>query len=162
MAKIIVSQANRQHLLERVKKRFNEKYTEEEANKHLDTIIEILKEQSPDDWRFTTSPVAKFLIHDHKSGFRILGRTYRNVGEGFLKELGKNQADRQNIVKTKKDERVEGLANDYLELIKNPNADIVHELKTVYQRDMDIAELKHFYQTPRINLCHLIPVSAKK
>lgn len=162
MAKIIVSEANRQHLLERIKKRFKEKYTEEEANKHLDTIIKILEEQSPDDWRFTTSPVAKFLIHDHKSGFRILGRTYRNVGEYFLNDLENIQVDEQNIAKIKKDKRVEELANDYLELIKNPNADIVHELKTVYQRDMDIAELKHFYQTPRINLCHLIPVNARK
>ena len=68
----------------RAKKCF--KYSVKDPNGYIDNFIKVLDNQSPDDWRFTRSPVVKFLIYDPKSGFRILGRTYRRVGHDFLEK----------------------------------------------------------------------------
>jgi hypothetical protein len=136
--------------------------TEEDAKKYIKNFIKVLEEQSPDDWRFTRSPVAKFLIFDQESGFHILGRTYREAGIDFLKKLSKTKLDKKNIDEDEKGNTVKDLANEYLTIIQTPNARIMHELKTIYKKDMDIGELKHYYKLARKDLPHLIPVNAKK
>jgi len=85
MAFIIITEESRKHLICRAQQRLE--CSPEDATKYIDNFIEVLKNQSPDDWRFTRSPVAKFLIYDQKSGFRILGRTYRDIGKDFLEKL---------------------------------------------------------------------------
>jgi hypothetical protein len=85
MATIKITKESRKHLICRAQQRF--KCPPEDATKYIDSFIKVLKNQSPDDWRFTRSPVAKFIIYDQKSGFHVLGRTYRNVGRDFLERL---------------------------------------------------------------------------
>jgi len=85
MAIIKITKESRKHLICRAQQRF--KCSPEDATKYIDSFIKVLKNQSPDDWRFNRSPVAKFLIYDQISGFRILGRTYRDLGKDFLEKL---------------------------------------------------------------------------
>jgi len=159
MAQIELSKKSREHIIYRAKQRF--KCSDKDSNDYIDNFIKVLKEQSPDDWRFTKSPVAKFLFYDQKSGFRILGRTYRRVGHDFLENL--KMIKMNNNTPQKDHQKVtQKLAERYLKIIQNPNAEIIHELKTIYDQKMDIGELKHFYKSARIDLSHLIPINAKR
>ncbi len=159
MAIINIVKESRKHLICRAQQRFN--CPSEDAAKHIDNFIEVLENQSPDDWRFTRSPVAKFLIYDEKSGFRILGRTYRDIGKDFLERLMITKLA-VNSPEKEHQEIIQKLAQEYLEIIQDPNAKIIHELKTIYSKDKDIGELKHSYKSTRINLAHLIPINAKR
>ena len=159
MAIIKISQESRKHLICRAQQRF--KCPPEDATKYIDNFIEVLKNQSPDDWRFTRSPVAKFLIYDQMSGFRILGRTYRDIGEDFLEKL-KVAKLAVNSAEQKHQKVIQELAQGYLKIIQNPKAKIIHELKTIYSKDKDIGELKHSYKSARIDLSHLIPINAQR
>jgi len=159
MAHIELSKKSREHMICRAKKRF--KCSDNDSNGYIDNFIKVIEDQSPDDWRFTRSPVAKFLIYDQKSGFRILGRTYRKIGHDFLENL---KIAKLNINTAEKDHQkiAQKLAEEYLKIIQDPNAEIVHDLKTIYDQKMGIGELKHFYKSARIDLSHLIPINAKK
>ena len=159
MAIINIAKESRKHLIYRAQQRFN--CPPEDATKYIDNFIEVLENQSPDDWRFTRSPVAKFLIYDEKSGFRILGRTYRDIGKYFLEKL---KIAKLTIKSPEKEHQkvIQIFAEEYLEIIQDPNAKIIHELKTIYSKDKDIGELKHSYKSARIDLSHLIPINAKR
>jgi len=159
MAIINIAKESRKHLICRAQQRFN--CPPEDAAKYIDNFIEVLKNQSPDDWRFTRSPVAKFLICDEKSGFRILGRTYRDIGKDFLERL---KITKLNVNSPGREHQkvIQKLVQEYLKIIQDPNAKIIHELKTIYSKDKDIGELKYSYKSTRINLAHLIPINAKR
>jgi len=139
------------HLVERGKGRFNR--SESIALSHIERIKKVLEENAPEDWRFTRNPVAKFLICDLETDFRIVGRTYRNVGEEIINEL--------KATNLKKD-KVKELTTKYLELIEKPDPAICHELKTIYRRDQDISELKTSYRAARKDLPQVIPLDAKR
>jgi hypothetical protein len=151
VAHITVSDKNMQHLLWRAKERFNK--DEGLARSHIERIISVLEKEAPDDWRFTRSPVAKFLILDTETGFRILGRSYRDVGKEIIERLRNPILDTQTLNE---------LADEYLMYIGTPNARIVHELKTIYKTGQDISELKHSYRITVRELMHIIPLDAKK
>jgi len=159
MAHIELSKKSREHMIYRAKQRF--KCSDKDSNNYIGNFIKVLEDQSPDDWRFTRSPVAKFLIYDQKSGFRILGRTYRGVGHDFLKNLNMIKLN-NNTPEKEHQKAIQKLAEEYLKIIQDPNAKIIHELKTIYDQKMDIGELKHFYKSARIDLSHLIPINAKR
>jgi len=147
-----ISDGRIDHLICRAKERADNIDTKFLNKKYIQQIIEILKNNTPDDWRFTKSPVAQFLIYDEESGFRILGRTYRDNGKGkdFINNL-KNK----NFFQTKS-------VGEYFEIIKDPNAKIIHELKTIYSKKMGIFPLEVSYTRERVNLPHIIPIDAKK
>ena len=151
MAHVIVTDNNRKHLISRAEERFREDPAT--ASSHISRIISALEKKAPDDWRFTRSPVAKFLIYDAGTGFRILGRTYRDVGHDLVTKLEAPTLDDQTVRK---------LADEYLCAIGEPNTRIVHELKTVYKALQDISELKHTYRVARRDLPHIIPIDAKR
>ncbi len=159
MAIIKITKESRKHLICRAQQRFN--CPPEDATKYIDNFIGVIKNQAPEDWRFTRSPVAKFLIYDEKSGFRILGRTYRDIGKDFLENLKITELT-VNSPKREHQKVIQKLAQEYLEIIQNPNAKIIHELKTIYSKDKDIEELKHSYKSARIDLSHLVPINAKR
>jgi len=62
MAHIELSEKSREHMICRAKKRF--KYSVKDPNGYIDNFIRVLESQSPDDWRFTKSPV----INERKRG----------------------------------------------------------------------------------------------
>jgi hypothetical protein len=159
MAIIKITEESRNHLVNRAQQRFD--CQPKDAIKYIEKFIEVLKNQSPDDWRFTRSPVAKFLIYDQKSGFHILGRTYRDIGKDFLEKL-KVAKIAVNSPEKEHQKLIQKLAQEYLEIIQNPNAEIIHELKTIYSKDKDIGELKHSYKSARLDLSHLIPINARR
>ena len=159
MAIIKITEESRKHLVNRAQQRFN--CQPKDAAEYIENFIEVLENQSPDDWRFTRSPVAKFIIYDQKSSFRILGRTYRDVGKDFLEKLKilkfiKNSPEKEH------QEAIRILAQEYLAIIQGPDAKIIHELKTIYSKDKDIGELKNSYKSARIDLSHLIPINARR
>lgn len=151
MAHIIVTDNNRKHLISRAEERFRKDPAA--ASSHISRIISVLEEKAPDDWRFTRSPVAKFLIYDVDTGFRILGRTYRDIGNDLVTKLE---------VPTLDDQTVNKLADEYLRAIWEPNTRIIHELKTVYKALQDISDLKHTYRAARRDLSHIVPIDAKR
>ena len=151
MAHVIVTDNNRKHLILRAKERFREDPAT--ASSHIGRIMSVLEKKAPGDWRFTRSPVAKFLVYDTGTGFRILGRTYRDVGNDLVAKLEAPTLD---------DQTVKRLADEYLRAIGKPNTRIVHELKTVYKARQDISELKHTYRVARRDLPHIVPIDAKR
>ena len=151
MANILVTEKNMEHLLCRAKLRF--KKNADLAKSHIDRIISVLKNDAPDDWRFTRSPVAKFLILDTETGFRILGRSYRDVGKDIVERLYSPVLEIKTLNK---------LADEYLMYIGTPNVPIIHELKTIYKAGQDISELKYSYRNAFRELMHIIPLDAKK
>ncbi|OGW13132.1 MAG: hypothetical protein A3G93_03510 [Nitrospinae bacterium RIFCSPLOWO2_12_FULL_45_22] len=147
------------HLIERARDRF--KFSEADARAHIYRIKEGLEKQAPSDWRFTRSPVAKFLIWDEATDFRIIGRTYRNTGREFLEKLKQIDFSARGEAKASK-KIITQLANEYLELIRTPDSDICHELKTIFSKGQEITELKHSYRLARIFLPHIIPIDARR
>ncbi|HEX3036609.1 MAG TPA: hypothetical protein VHT73_16040 [Thermodesulfobacteriota bacterium] len=151
MAHIIITEENKGHLIDRAKGRFNQ--SEDAALAHINKIKRILEEQAPEDWRFTRSPVAKFFICDIETDFRILGRTYRDIGREFINELKDPKLEQGKIKE---------LVDEYLRLIQIPDTPIYHELKTIYRRGQDISEVKKSYWAARKDLSHVIPVDVKR
>jgi len=159
MAIIKITEESRKHLVNRAQQRFN--CRPKDAVKYIENFIEVLENQSPDDWRFTRNPVAKFIIYDQKSSFRILGRTYRNVGKDFLEKI-KITKFIKNSPEKEHQKAIQILAQEYLAIIQDPDAKIIHELKTIYSKDKNIGELKNTYKSTRIELYHIIPNNAKR
>ena len=160
MAHIRVTPESRKHLIDRAQQRFS--CSRENASQYINSFIKVLRYQAPDDWRFTHSPVARFLIYDEKSGFRFLGRTYRDTGRDFLNELKQTTLPGESLPSEHHQKLIQKLARQYLDLLQDPAATIVHELKTIYSRDKDLSELKHSYRAARQDLPHLIPVDTKR
>lgn len=159
MAIIKITKESRKHLVNRAQRRFN--CQPKDAVKYIENFIEVLENKSPDDWRFTRSPVAKFIIYDQKSSFRILGRSYRNVGKDFLEKI-KITKFIKNFPEKEHQKAIQILAQEYLAMIQDPDVKIIHELKTIYSKDKDIGELKNSYKSARIDLSHLIPINTKR
>ena len=90
-----------------------------------------------------------------------MGRSYRNVGKDFLKKI-KITKFIKNSPEKEHQKAIQILAQEYLAIIQNPDAKIIHELKTIYSKDKDIGELKNSYKSARIDLSHLIPINAKR
>jgi hypothetical protein len=151
MAHIIITDSNKEHLLGRANERFNK--DEKLAFEHIERIKYVLENESPKDWRFTKRPVAKFLIHDVLTGFRILGRTYRNVGKELIQKLESLELD---------EKKINEIADKYLGILKNYDSDIVHELKTIYKKGEDISDVKHSYTGERRDLVQIILIDAKR
>jgi len=121
MAIINIAKESRKHLICRAQQRFN--CLAEDTVKYIDNFIEVLENQSPDDWRFTRSPVAKFLIYDQKSEFRILGRTYRDIGKDFLEKI-KITKFIKNSPEKEHQKIIQKLGQEYIEIIQDPKAKI--------------------------------------
>jgi len=157
MAYIIISEGNEKHLIQRAKERFE--CSQEEAKEYIADFRKVLEDQAPDDWRFTRSPVAEFLIYHEKSGFRFLGRSYRDIGKEFLEELEKAKVE--NFSSLSDEPVIKELAEEYLQILQEPDSIIVHEIKTVYNQRQHLGKLKQSYQLARINLSHLIPINTR-
>ncbi|MEW6457060.1 MAG: hypothetical protein AB1410_10160 [Acidobacteriota bacterium] len=163
----ITIEKNKGHLIERMIERcwksggeaeIRTPLTEPDAENHIKRIKEKLESQTPKDWRFTRSPVAKFLIWDEITDCRIVGRTYRNVGNEFIEILRNPELFENRDQK----EVISQITDEYLKIIRKPDSEIHHELKTIYGKGQEITELKHSYRLARIFLPHIIPLDARR
>jgi len=155
MANLIIEE-NLRHILTRAKERFGQ--NEEKARKVLEKVRGIVESDAPEDWRFTQSPSAKFIIayEPEKEDFRLLGRTYRDFnskGPEIIRRLS---------APSLLSEELKTLINEYNELLLNPNCKIYHELKTIYRADQDLSDEKEIFQKVTSALPHIIPIDVKR
>ncbi len=134
MANIEITKGSKAHLLEMAKDRYY--HTNSEATPHIDRIKKILENDVPEDWRFTDHPCATFLIYDKKSGYHILGQTYRSTGQGakFFREL--ESASKLT------DDLIDSLVSSYIEEVKKFNGDIYHRIKTILRPAHSITQVE--------------------
>jgi len=159
MANLIISDESLTHLKKRLIERFPGSgiNSEDEAEKLVNKVKEIMEKNSPEDWRFTTSPSAKFIIAYGKNfEFRFLGRSYRD-----LNEKGK-EIKRTLSKEFLSSEELQKLAAEYRNILFSPNCQIYHELKTVYSHSQDISEEKMIFERIISTLPHTIPITGKR
>jgi len=142
-----------------IKCRIIERYGNLEADKILKRIEDAIENNVPDDWRFTESPTARFFIVDEESGVKILGLTYRDINRDIVEEIQKNIENTKYIFRN-----IDKLIDRYIEGLKNPNAKIVHNLRTAYHKGEQgtIGEEKEVFLSIRESLPHTIAIQAKK
>jgi hypothetical protein len=156
MANLII---DLEHLKERLLERFPKSglNSKEDAEKLVNKIKKIIEENSPEDWRFTISPSAKFIIAYGKNfEFRFLGRSYRD-----LNEEGKKIKEAL-LEESLKAEKLKEIAAEYRKILFSPNCQIYHELKTVYTHNQDISEEKIIFEKITSSLFHIIPITGKR
>ncbi len=156
MANFVV-ETNLRHLLERAQKRFG--MDKERARDLILKVRQIVREKAPDDWRFTVSPTAKFIIslEPEKNDFRLLGRTYRDH-----KDEGKKIVNELKIRKNITRNDLDRLAERYRKLIFCPDCEIFHEIKTIYTCSQDLSEEKEFFEKISTSLSHIVPMKGKR
>jgi hypothetical protein len=156
MANLII---DLEHLKERLLERFPKSglNSKEDAEKLVNKIKKIIEENSPEDWRFTISPSAKFIIAYGKNfEFRFLGRSYRD-----LNEEGKKIKEAL-LEESLKAEKLKEIAAEYRKILFSPDCQIYHELKTVYTHNQDISEEKIIFERITSSLFHIIPITGKR
>jgi len=156
MANLII---DLEHLKERLLERFPKSglNSKEDAEKLVNKIKKIIEENLPEDWRFTISPSAKFIIAYGKNfEFRFLGRSYRD-----LNEEGKKIKEAL-LEESLKAEKLKEIAAEYRKILFSPDCQIYHELKTVYTHNQDISEEKIIFERITSSLFHIIPITGKR
>lgn len=155
MARLVVDTGKR-HLIERACQRRG--LSRERADEAIQKLGQVVSEQAPDDWRFTTSPVAKFIIAYEPEGpdCRFIGRTYRDRD-------GRGSALVQRLkAKTVSEPELKAMRDEYRSLLEDPDCDIFHELKTCYEPKQDLSDEKEFFENVKLLVPHVIPMQAKQ
>jgi len=139
----------KRHIIDRAVERFfqHDEDKRPEAEALLGRALAALEAQTPDDWRFTRHPSARFFIsvvHPRPiSGrsirkdaqLKLLGRTYRvsRPGQELIKRLRKYVRQiRSSGSPEKRLDELRAMAELYLKDLQDPQARIVHEFKTAY------------------------------
>ncbi|MEO0081824.1 MAG: hypothetical protein ABIL25_05985 [candidate division WOR-3 bacterium] len=155
MARLIVD-PDKKHLIERACQR--RRLSKEQADKVIQKLVQTVSEQAPDDWRFTTSPVAKFIIAYEPGGpdCRFIGRTYRDHN-------GRGSALVQRLkAETVSELELQVARDEYRSLLEDPECDIFHELKTCYEPKQDLSDEKQFFEGMKLLVPHVVPMQAKQ
>lgn len=131
---------------------------EEEVELLLRKVKNLVSNQTPLDWRFTASPAAKFLLayEPEKENLRLLGRSFRDYKgccESILQSLKNQRLDEMEF---------RGLVSDYIKLMRNPNCEIKHELKTIYLPKQDLSDEKDIFNAVTASVSHVIPFEGKR
>jgi hypothetical protein len=136
-----------------------------EAARLLEEALAALREQTPDDWRFTQHPSACFfvsLVHECPvpggttrtcaEHVKLLGVTLRESEDGralqatveaYVERMMAAGADCAEDVETlaaANAEALRSMADLYLKDLARPDSEIVHELRTAYGPAEDIAQ----------------------
>jgi len=156
---------NQEHIIQRAVKRMG--LSEDKVWEHWRKLKRVFEKEIPEDWRFTTSPTAYFLISyrpGNKIDYRILGRSYRDKikeKQGKMKTAGKEIIKKLQAPKITRSD-LEAIAEEYLELLKSPKCSIFHELKTVLAKNATISQEKELQRAILGTIKHLVPLSAKR
>jgi hypothetical protein len=144
------------HVFERALERCRLK--PDEAKAALVEVKQVVTEQAPLDWRFTTSPAAKFILcyEPERVNCRLVGRTYRDrqgKGQELIKRLAEPRITPEDL---------SALAAEYRNLLFDPGCDIFHELKTTYGENQELSEEKAVFSAARSVLDHVIPIDERR
>jgi len=153
MAYIIV---NENHIINQIVQRY--KLEIEYAKSILKEIVATLKQQAPDDWRFTISPSARFFVVHLPSQVKILGFSYKEAGADIVRAIQKSIKNNtiHNI-------NLDRFVNMYLEALNNSNLKIIHHLRTAYPKEKgEIGEEKRIISSLKRELSHIILFQEKK
>lgn len=170
-ANLIVTEEQLNHLVLRAKERvvgLTQHYPkdyEKKAKEHITNAIQILQNQIPNDWRFTMSPTAKFIIaYQPEEGidYRILGRTYRDNkkrdGQSIVSSLESlYQSDR-----SKDENNFKEPLDTYIKLVICPDCDIFHELKTIYKKGEPLSDEMNIYTAMLKEVPYSIPLPPRR
>ncbi len=140
MAHIEVSDDARAHILQRIRERGKNLPLGLTPQAVLDACVDAVKTQAPDDWRFTRQPNAHFFFSylnntgDRSTHIKFLGGTHRQTERGrvIVAELEtlalspRGESDWETFSGS-----LESIAEQYLEDLADPDATVVHTLKTV-------------------------------
>jgi hypothetical protein len=144
------------HALERAIERFH--IAPKQARTMLAEVCAAITEQSPQDWRFTASPAAVFMIcyEPDTIGCRFIGRTFRDRNEEGRKLIQRLQ------IKTVSGEKLITCAQAYRQLILSPDCAVFHEMKTCYRGPMDLSEEKRLFARTKELVGHLVLLDEKR
>lgn len=156
MAYIKVDNESRDHILKQIK----ERYPSFNGEPVLSRMINTLKTQAPDDWRFTISPSARFFVVDRATKVKILGYSYKDFGKDIGQEIQKYiEEDNTSAIYG----RLKQFIKVYIEGLKRIDLDIIHELKTAYPpEEGEIAEEKRIMIKSKEEMSHAILIKEKK
>lgn len=155
MARLMVD-PEKTHPIERACERRG--LSREQAAEAIRKLVQVVAEQAPDDWRFTSSPVAKFIIAYEPDGpdCRFLGRSYRD-----RRGAGKALCSRLSA-ETVSEFELGSVRAEYQKLLSASDCDILHELKTCYDRTQDESAEKRLFEGMKRLLPHVVPVEARR
>jgi hypothetical protein len=139
MADIKLTKTSRDHCIKRIVERYNN-FDDASAGVVVDRVFNALKNQTPLDWRFTTSPWARFFVLDQETKVKLLGISYRNAGSDLLAELELYCGKRPLPPGKSKGEygidafmnNLDGFRRRYRDLLFDPVPSIAHDLKSAY------------------------------
>jgi hypothetical protein len=141
---------NTQHIVERLAQRAETLEMGETPQAFAERCRAAIENNAPDDWRFTMHPGAAFFLTYVGSGtqIKLLGRSYRVTqhSESIWKTLEAlanevSHAKNRNFAwRTDISTRLRRCADDYRHDLSDPDAEICHELKTVYRPEWGLGE----------------------
>lgn len=139
MADVKLTKTGRGHCIRRIVERYNN-FDDTSAGVVVDRVFNALRNQTPPDWRFTTSPSARFFVLDQETKVKLLGVSYRNAGGDLLAELELYCGKRPLPPGKSRDEygidafmnNLDGFRRRYRDLLFDPIPSITHDLKSAY------------------------------
>jgi hypothetical protein len=187
MCEFVISSAARNHLVQRICERYlnssdKDPDTRQQANAILKAARAALVEHTPPGWRFTRNPAAHFfvsLVHRtpgapahviSEAQLKLLGGTYRRgQTSGELEKRLKLLVAALNsrrpgtvhaLSSTEVRSELVALRDLYLQDLQDPDAVIVHELKTAYFSSEEIAQRRRAKRQALDNYPHTMVLRA--
>ena len=148
--------------LQHVKEKFEERYKKyaAQSDEIINKVFNVLKDHTPDDWRFTESPSSRFFVIEEETEAKFMGMSYRTSlkGRNIVYNIQKNLHNPHMIF-----QGMEEYVESYISDVCNPALSITHHILTVYPKKKgDIAEERHLFEKTRAEIAHLIPLASKK
>jgi hypothetical protein len=142
-------------LIESLVERIN--LSTQEARSYLEYLEKTLNENVPEDWRFTKHPSGFFLIYDLNKSIKIFGISFRiSPWDSLLgKKIDKLAIQMCSIKRViDLDVQIKNLRQDFLRIVNFPDAEISHELKTIYHPEWGINDIKKSYEELKKEVKH--------
>jgi hypothetical protein len=125
------------------------KCSEADAQAALSTLKNAFRKGLPSEWRFTRHPSGFFFICDVSLGVKYFGISFRSspLDEEFRKDIDtfRMSDDRSKEVKSR-DEKIARLKIKFQEILQNPESEICHEIKTVYEPGWGIYDIQKGFE----------------
>jgi hypothetical protein len=155
---------NRAHLQERIIERYR-KRDAAEADEIINRVMDVLREHTPYDWRFTESPSSRFFIVDQATEAKFMGLSYREAesdprpGREIVQLIQDSIEHPIDIIN-----QLDSLVDRYVADVRDPNLGIIHNIRTVYKRGEKayISEEKDLFDQARSSQLHVIPLGSHR
>ena len=152
-------EVNQHHIRERFAQRYDA--YRDRSEEIIDRVLNTLRENTPDDWRFTESPTSRFFVMEEETNAKFMGMSYRESPRSrqIVKDIHDNTDNFKYLF-----DNLKRFVKEYISDVLDPNLPIVHQIRTVYpEKKANIAEEKHLAEAARSAITtHVIPVASKK